>query len=99
MHLVSILDFFREGVELADCLHGFEGLQVRLDLLPLLRIFFGDDRSLRISVVRCELVFELVGDNLVRVLGDHVQELGIGFVSQRVSAGFDDESGIEIAIG
>ena len=99
MHLVCILDFFGEGIEFADGLHGREGLQVRLDLLPLLRIFFGDDGGLRIGIVRDEIVFELGWDNLVGVLGDHVQEGGVGLVGKGIAAGFDDESGVEIAVG
>ena len=97
--LVSVEDFFREGIEFADGLHGFEGLEVFLDPSPLFRIFFGDDGCLWISIVREEIVLELVGDDFIGCLRDHVEEFGVGLVGEGVAARFDDESGIEITVG
>ncbi len=97
--LIPIEDFFGEGIKFADGLHGFEGLEVVLDPGPLFRIFFGDDRGLGIGVVREEIVFELVGDNLIGALRDHGEECGVGLVGEGIATRFDDESGIEITIG
>src|SRR5580658_11103923 len=72
LFLISILNLFRERVEFADGLHGVQGFKVCLNLGPLLRIFFGDDGGFRIRVVGDEIVFELVGDNFFRVLGNHI---------------------------
>ncbi len=97
--LIPIEDFFGEGIKFADGLHGFEGLEVVLNTGPLFRIFFGDDRGLGIGVVREEIVFELVGDNLIGALRDHGEKCGVGLVGEGVAARFDDEAGIEITVG
>ena len=68
-------------------------------LAHLFWIFFGDDGSFRVGVVGDEIVFELVGDDLVGMLRDHVEEFGVGFVGERVATRFDDQSGIEITVG
>src|SRR5216683_2405668 len=97
--LLSVEDFFGEGIEFADGFHVFERFEVFLNLGPLFRIFFGDDGGLWIGVVRDEIVFELVGDNFIGTLCDHCEEGGAGPVGEGVAARFDDESGIEITVG
>ncbi len=97
--LLSVEDFFGEGIEFADGFHGFERFEVFLNLGPFFRIFFGDDGGLWIGVVRDEIVFELVGDNFIGTLCDHCEEGGVGPVGEGVAARFDDESGIEITVG
>ena len=44
-------------------------------------------------------MFELVGDNLVWMLGDHGEECRVGSVGEGVAARFDDEPGIEVTVG
>jgi hypothetical protein len=44
-------------------------------------------------------VFELERDDVVGMLGDHGQEGGVGLVGERIASWFDDETGIEIAVG
>jgi hypothetical protein len=97
--LVPVLDFQGQGIEFSDGLHGCEGLEVFLDLLPLFGIFLSDDGGFGICVVREEIVFELVGDDFIRMLRDHVEEFGVGSVGEGVASRLDDEPSIEITVG
>jgi hypothetical protein len=99
MILVPVLDFEGQGIEFADGLHGSEGLEVCLDLIPLFGVLLCDDGSLRVGIVRGDVVFELEGNCFFRMLGDLVQEYGVGLVGEGVTAWFDDESGVEITVG
>ena len=44
-------------------------------------------------------MFELEGDDVVRILSDEGQEFGVGFIGGRIGSGLDDGSCVEVAIG
>jgi hypothetical protein len=96
--LVGVEIVFGNGVEIADGLHGGERFEIGLNLRPLFRILFGDDGGGGVGVVGDDVVFELVGDDVGGVLGDHFEKFGVGLVGKRVAAGFDERACVEIAI-
>jgi cytochrome c biogenesis protein CcmG/thiol:disulfide interchange protein DsbE len=92
-------DFVGYGVELADGLHRREGLEIGLDLRPLLRIFLCLDGGLRVCVVGDQVVLELEWDYVGRIFCDHREKFCIGLVGETVAARSNDVAGIEVAIG
>ncbi len=70
-----------------------------LNLGPLIGVLFRDDGRLGIGIVFDEIVFELEGYDVVRIPGDDGQEFGVGFIGKRIASGFDEGSGVEVAIG
>ena len=60
--LVWADDFVGDGFHLSECGHGFEDLEVGLNVGPLLWIFFGGDGGQGVGVEVFDVVFELYGD-------------------------------------
>ena len=60
--LVWADDFVGDGFHLSECGHGFEDLEIGLNVGPLLWIFFGGDGGQGVRVEVFDIVFELDGD-------------------------------------
>lgn len=79
--------------------HGCESDEVGLDLRPCGWIFFGGDRRRRVSIVNLNVLFDAGRNGLIGRSGETVQEVGVGRVSEQITARFYNVSRVEVAIG
>ena len=97
--LVCAEDFVGDGIHLSESGHGFEDLEVGLDPRPLLWIFLGGDGGERVGVEVFDVSLELDGDRVGWVPGQLGEKPCVGSVGEGVAAGFDDDAGVEVAVG
>ena len=79
--------------------HGLESFEIRQHLSPFFGILLGRDGQIWICVVGQDVFLDAGRNRLLGVAREAVEKIGVGRVSQRISAGLHHAARVKVAIG